>query len=394
MAWRRRLRVLAAMLAAALVAHLSWLGPQHSVHLMILPLLLLAARSGVEHALIMFGYFGYNAIELPSILLRFFGGGHVWLAYLAPLLLSVLLSLPFALISREASASGRFFRSALAFALTVIPPLGFIGWLSPLYVAGVLYPGWGVVGLVLALLAMAALAAGKMGRGGVVLSFSVCVLLPLAANLLYEGPKQSGVRIKPTVTWLGKPSTDPSYRVRAWEEMRHSVEPHIGHGWPDVVVFPESIIHGFGDLDHVGLGLLRNAQGRPDVWFGATLEAEDGRVENVILDLDGRVIARTRLPVPIGNWRPFMRGGVPARPFESDLVDAHGKRLAVSICYEDVVIWPHSGLLTWRSDAMISVANMWALDGTRTSGAQDVAARLLARMAGVPLYRSVNRYGG
>jgi hypothetical protein len=41
------------------------------------------------------------------------------------------------------------FRAGLALAGTVIPPLGIIGWASPIIAAGILFPGFGIAGLLL-----------------------------------------------------------------------------------------------------------------------------------------------------------------------------------------------------------------------------------------------------
>jgi apolipoprotein N-acyltransferase len=167
------------------------------------------------------------------------------------------------------------------------------------------------------------------------------------------------------------------------------VEFHSGVG-AELLVFPESIIHGFADVDRVALIPALNTSGRPEVWIGATLRGDDGRVENALVRLDGSIVARNRLPVPIGNWRPFMDSGVVASPFGSDLVTLNGRSVAISICYEDAVLWPHPGLLMGQADALVSASNHWALRETRTARAQVVAAHALARIADVPLIRSAN----
>ncbi len=64
--------------------------------------------------------------------------------------------------------------------------------------------------------------------------------------------------------------------------------------------------------------------------------------------------------------------------------------IALSVCYEDGVLWGHPGLLSGQADLLVSVANLWALDGTRTAHAQSVGASALARLGGVSMRRAVN----
>lgn len=379
---------------AALVAHGAWLHPGGLLFLAFLPLLLTLAKRRIDSPLIMLGYFGYNSAELPSILLNFFDGQHPALAYAAPAALALLLSAPFALINPHASFARRSAQAAAAFALISVPPLGFIGWLNPLFAAAALYPGAGVIGIAGTLVAFALLSAlrkpASPKHAGIALVF--IAIGPGVAHV------SNGPRIAPPAwlgaiganTGLGKPAESPEYRQTAWREIERAVSFHSGVG-KALLVFPESIIHGFADVDRVALVPAANTPERPEVWLGATLRNAEGRVENAVVRLDGSVVARNRLPVPIGNWRPFMASGVVADPFGSDLVAFEGKQVALSICYEDAVLWPHPGLLTGRADAMVSVSNHWALRGTRTARAQAVAANALATMADVPLIRSTNQ---
>lgn len=379
---------------AAVIAHVAWTSVVGLMMLAFLPFLLIGAERRRHAALIMLGYFGYNSLELPSILLRFFDGEHVVLAYAAPALLALLLAAPFALINPKATFRVRAAQAAAAFAITALPPLGFIGWLHPLFAAGMLYPAAGLLGILLTLAGFA-LTAALRKPAGLWPSVGALVFLvagPFAANgRIHDrlaGPAILGVHAHDTR--LGKPSEAAPYRRAAWAAIEDAARFYSGINH-DLLIFPESIIHGFGDVDRVGLAPVATMPGRPrDIWIGATIRRDDGRMDNAIVRPDGTVVARNRLPVPIGNWRPFF-GGVAADPFGSDLVTAAGHTLAISICYEDGVLWPHPGLLTGQADALISVGNLWALPNTRTAHAQAVAAAALARMADVPLKRSINQ---
>jgi apolipoprotein N-acyltransferase len=66
---------------------------------------------------------------------------------------SALLASPWAAFApRGRSAPTNFLHAVLATLAVTLPPLGLIGWLSPLHVSGALFPGWGIAGLGLGLL--------------------------------------------------------------------------------------------------------------------------------------------------------------------------------------------------------------------------------------------------
>lgn len=168
----------------------------------------------------------------------------------------------------------------------------------------------------------------------------------------------------------------------------------------DVIVFPESILSPLTPADQVamsravieaerrGIVILAGVVEKtgPDSWRNAiqAFGAQTGTVD------------QSRIPMPMGNWR--LSGGVPARPFASDLAIIETRRgpyvTAMSICYEDTLIWPHFGLLAGRADVMVSVSNSWATSATRGRVTQETSAKLLARLGGVPLVRAENRWDG
>ena len=81
-----------------------------------------------------------------------------------PLLLSALLAAPFGLINPTASPAWRAAQCALALLALTLPPIGFVAWLNPLAVAGVLFPGAGLAGLAMTLGVLALLAAHAWKR--------------------------------------------------------------------------------------------------------------------------------------------------------------------------------------------------------------------------------------
>jgi apolipoprotein N-acyltransferase len=99
----------------------------------------------------------------------------------------------------------------------------------------------------------------------------------------------------------------------------------------------------------------------------------------------------SRQPVPAGLWRPGAAVsavlGSPAQGFLS--ID--GRRAAVSICFEDYLIWPHWRLLIDHPDVLIGMSNGWFNSDLAVSQIQSQSVQSIARLAGVPLVRAVNQ---
>lgn len=113
-----------------------------------LPLIWVASRTRLAAFLLWLGYYLAGARDVPVIFACFFPeswsgwGVATWLIHAA------LLSLPWAVFWREKPTTRRAILSAVAALLvTTLPPLGILGWLSPLLLAGEAFPGTGWVGL-------------------------------------------------------------------------------------------------------------------------------------------------------------------------------------------------------------------------------------------------------
>ncbi len=68
-----------------------------------------------------------------------------------------------------------------------------------------------------------------------------------------------------------------------------------------------------------------------------------------------------------------------------------GKRMALSICFEDMLWWPHWRLLVDRPDVLVSVDNAWFDADLAVARIQAQSIASVARAAGAPLLRAVNR---
>ena len=97
-----------------------------------------------------------------------------------------------------------------------------------------------------------------------------------------------------------------------------------------------------------------------------------------------------RIPIPIGMWQPFGRGGVPLHLDGVPVTIVARYRVAVLICYEQFLTWPILQSLLSRPTVLLGVANLyWARD-TRIPRIQSALFAVWARLFHVPMLSVIN----
>jgi apolipoprotein N-acyltransferase len=163
-----------------------------------------------------------------------------------------------------------------------------------------------------------------------------------------------------------------------------------------VIVFPESMVPRWTDATEY---LWRNtldelrAKGKT-ILFGAGLPiAGTHGYRNAVL-----VVGRTttaafleRIPVPAIMWNPLAaEPGVPMHLFGPSVLEVAGERVAVLICYEQLLAWPIVQSAVHRPTVIVGVANdNWAR-GTPIPAAQRAAVTAWARLFRLPRIMAVN----
>lgn len=351
-------------------------------------------------------YFGVANAELPGIIDRFFADAGPATRLLAPAALTVLQALPFGLYRSDRSPLERAVRMSLVLVALTLPPVGWLAWRNPLLLAGLLYPGLGWVGLIGMLGVYASLAGGgpSLARGRrLVAAIGVASIALSIGALAWRA--QHPVREIPGFVSFDTQLPPPDRRdpLKPREKVPGAVlaEPALLsiNADTDVIVFPESVFDPMTPADQIGFipATWKAQQAGVVILAGVTVPLEAGRWRNTVQAFGATegVVDESRLPMPMGNWRPGL-GGVAARPFASDVIELptrHGRvPVAMSLCFEDTVLWPHRGLLTGQARVMVSLVNAWATQGSRGDRTQTLSATLLARLGGVPLVRARNTW--
>jgi apolipoprotein N-acyltransferase len=125
------------------------------------------------------------------------------------------------------------------------------------------------------------------------------------------------------------------------------------------LVFPEGAVRRWtAATDEFWAGAI-NGSGKT-VLVGAGLPIAGARNYNnsiVILSETGRVAVHQRIPVPGGMWNPLRDDRFAMHLLAPGTADVGGQRLAVLICYEQLLVWPMLRSAFERPTILITASN-------------------------------------
>lgn len=398
-------------LMGAAIGGLSWgVGPEwvRLLGIVLLPLAWGSAPSRLSAALVVLGYYLCGARGLPGGAAVFFGeDAPAWFGWCLWLALSVVLMLAYMALW-SACRRQLAIRFVLAVCVTLLPPLGFVGVLSPVAVAGVLFPSLGWLGLALALGFLGFLA-GRCWR-----AVGVLVVVSLAANGLSLVLGSSGSPPSVLARWQG---VDTQFarlasggmddagqllaaqrRVEAVREFALSVPAN------SVAVLPETVL---GPLDGISEFALMQTEAElaargARLLVGAELAGRAGRAgragvkeKNVAVILGSQLnedrFAVQGIPAPFAMWRPWAEDGFGANVFgHENTVRVNGVQVAVLICYEQGLAYSSLWAMVSSPDALVAVSNVWWARDTSIPEIQRQMMGSFARLFGVGLVVAKN----
>ena len=376
----------ASLISAAAFSGSAWLwggaslaGPALSITLL---LWIALGRSAPQRLLVAMAYYLTGSWPIVGAVLGYWGPHHVVAAVGAWFGTSLLLASPWGIPPR---------RGGLLAALvsTAVPPLGVIGWLSPLTAAGALFPATGWFGIICLMMMTVALPGAL--HGNIVARWLLASLIGLAlgancaARLAPESHLPSGcVGVQTRINPGGGnvlASTQNNQAV-----ISAGIEQGLG---ARVVVFPEAIVPNWYDGTR---SQLSAAVPLGQTWL---LGVQTKERDAVVLARPG-----SAQPVPLvaaaglllgGDWQPWNpRSLHPAwwqRVFEID-----GRRVWAAICVEQVQLWAWLEALAQRPDVILEQSNAWWAGRAMTAPKiQHASTKAWARLMDLPVVSAVNR---
>lgn len=377
----RRLTIL--VVASAIVGVVGWSGNPLTLPMaMVFPALWSLAGSRAGAAAIAATYFLGASRGLPEGVSIFFGSD-----LLLGLALWVIASIAFVAVHAACWTAQDVwhapFRYFIANALMSLPPLGILGWANPLTAAGIVFPGWGWLGLAMAM-ALLMLATTKHRLSAV----AVVGVFALASAVLWVEPESRR-------GWVGIDTNFSAGREQYADYQQQIatlglVKAAAADG-ASLVVLPESTL-GIWTPTTEALWAA-SLQGVPvTVIAGGVVLRTDG-YENLMITVTSagsNIAYRQRIPVPVSMWQPWSAGGADADFFRNAVVELTGVRLAILLCYEQLLLWPVLHSMWMQPDIMAATGNAWWTGSTNILPIQRAASVAWARLFNLPLTTAYN----
>jgi hypothetical protein len=380
-----------AVCGAALMGGIAWSGAPGALGLALLaPAVILSGASRRAVAARALAYFAAATWPIVPSAAVFFGDGGSTLQLLPAAvagwaLIAVANAAPWALLSPRRPAC-RVVSLLLGLLLPALPPLALIGLASPLAGLGALLPGTGIVGA----LAYTIVAIKWVGTRGPQRIGAVAVLLGLAvlAHATPSSENRAGPRWQGVSTTLGTPEpVAPRIGDRdAIERLRRT----LGHTSADHVVLPESAFRDWRTSTDAFLEPLwrRLKADRRTVLFGVQrLNPATGHQESLLLVRGAtRGEVSQHYPVPVSMYRFGAPGSAPLRWREPYALPVGEERVAVLICWEQLLLAPMLSVLLESPSPtrLVAVSNLYFARGTPVARIQQAAVASWAQLLGVP----------
>jgi len=380
---------------AGITAAIAWSGHLATIPLSLgAPMLIYYAKSRSHAYASMFAYYALASWPIVPGAHAFFGlKGTPLIGLVLCVAAAALLALPWGLFFASRPTRSAFY-VPLCILIAAVPPLGILGWASPLLSAGVLFPGSKWLGLALI---VTFLSAFRFRPTASVACLVVCALL---FQFRYIQPQVPAGWEAVNTTYGGAGQGDPDFETEY--NTHQSIQTIIRESRAAVLLFPEHVVMHWNDstdafwqdtlaplaAEHrtvlIGAGINpRDGTGRP---FGAN------RYLNVLIARgeENATLYQQRIPVPIAMWKAFGEDGVPISPFGLGTIRIHDQSAAVLICYEQLLVWPFVSSALERPTIVLTSANDYWAKGTRIPAIQQASTASWARLFGLPVLSASN----
>lgn len=376
---------LSALWGASWMLPISWVGPLLSLAFVSL---VLAQKKALRRYLVALAYYGAGSVGLLRGVAVFFGphapfweGAFLWLGS------SALLASGWSLADRPWRAIAVLLFDAL------VPPLSFFDWLSPLASAGVLFPGFGGVGLILTLVWAIGVwylwwpLEDRNQAWTAALLFGA-VMIANAWPMLYPAQPPAG--------WRGVDlHVGPATTNILANQERHAAilrETMARSRNAKVLLLPETL-----ETDWAGNAwTIQQVVPRGQTWLvGMSVPSQPGLLTDSIVALQHnkpqKILFNSAFPVPVSMWHPWSRG---TGYVDSQNVDYEaswweparkigGIRAWASICYDQLLPWVWMEALIQHPQVILLTNNEWWAQGTGIPTVQRNTAWAWGRLLGV-----------
>lgn len=379
------------LLCAALIGWLAWRGQVAALALLpVIVWLWRDSRSRLDAFIVLFAYYLAAGRGLLTGAGVFFSNPFSppawWAGVLVWMLPSALLAATWAACW---STKHRGLRLLLTIALISLPPIGVIGWASPLTVAGALFPNASWLGLGLTLMLFVLIA--EQPRAHVVAPF---LLLALALNVFQSQ--------KPTAPgWIGLdtqhlPSRSTEEEFARMQSLQHLVASKSHEAAAGTIFLLPEAVGGDWTLNE---GWWRRIERQlkskqQTLIIGAKRPDFDSpRYVNMLTSIGHHrgIEFVDRVPVPLGMWMPHRSDGAETFWWATGVETFNGMKVASLICYEQLLVWPVLLSMREKPAVLLGPVNVWWAKGTSIPDIQQQSLSSWGRLFDVPTVWVANR---
>lgn len=377
-----RFQACSSVASAAVIGSLAWQGPLWllSTAIVVPALAYLQLSRGACFAVVAAYYAAASWEMVPVLQAGPWLGGRYSLSVIICALAVLVLSSPWTTLW-TADVKDKPIHLAAAFVISVVPPVGLIGWASPVIAAGILFPGMKWIGLGIIVL-IPSLLVTQMKT----VTLAVIFASSVAANVLYEPAK-------PIPGWI---AVDVAHRVPKNKtvgvfEAVIAIERSARVSTGDVLIFPESTLPRWNEATrHFSDSLNRSlVHKRRFVVVGTTFPISSSSEQQngaILLGTGGEEVRYIqRVPVPLAMWNPFAEAGFRPCLHCPGTIRIGQRRAAVLICYEQLLPWTlvHSTLES--PTVLVGISSSVWTQRTTIPAAQALCLRAWARLFRLPV---------
>jgi apolipoprotein N-acyltransferase len=380
---------------AASTSAIAWNGHLGVIPLsLVAPLLVYHTKSRKHAYASMFSYYAAATWPLIPGARAFFGvQGTPVIGLFLCLTAAGLLALPWGLLFTRGRGGAALY-VPMCILLTAMPPLGIIGWASPLLSAGVLFPASKWFGLALIIVFLSVF---RFKPAQSFLGLTVCAVV---FHFQYTEARLPAGWEAVNTNYGGVGQGDPEFTTEY--NTHQSIQSTIRESHAVVLLFPEHLITHWNESTDAFWGetLTAVAAQHRTVLLGAGIDPPatlrnpfaQNRYLNVLLARgeENAAVYQERIPVPIAMWKPLSADGVPLELFGRGTIHINAQKAAVLICYEQVVVWPFLSSALEHPTVLLTASNdYWAKD-TRIPAIQQSSAASWARLFDLPVLSATN----
>ncbi|MDE3021394.1 MAG: hypothetical protein KGI54_05995 [Pseudomonadota bacterium] len=289
----------------------------------------------------------------------------------------ILNALPWAVFWRKSSS--HILTASISLILLALPPLGVLGWASPLTAAGWIFPGMGIAGLVLTLILILL----------IVLRYWAFIIVMLVVsffmNSTYQLPIKQGVAIQ--THFNGMASGSLNFSSQYWRNQaaiimaKKAIESQGSH---NVIVLPETTVGTWSVSRRIMWEpVAKMAAAKKDiVAIGAERLRPVAGYDNDMVLMGGKDYRffPQRVPVPVSMWHPWSKGGASSNWFGKGIAQYRHHKIGYLVCYEQILVWPAVITGINNPGIVVGMANDWWARHTSFPSIQAMAFHAWGRL--------------